>query len=240
MLITTRDRVRLLELIGRGGTVAEIGVYRGGFASTILQVVQPIRLHLIDPWARDEREAPETARVGGGYPLAAMIQAFDTVQERFSSEIASGQVVMHREYSVPAAAQFPDHAFDWIYIDGMHDYENVLADLRAYADKVKDEGFILGHDFSNTARGRVKRTGVIPAVREFIAAGAFELVAMTNEAAPSYVLARKGNNTTLLALRQALVTGDHCIDIDESHLDTFTQVEVVHADGRKGQLLRFG
>lgn len=240
MLITNFDRIKLLALLGQQGTVAEVGVYRGGFASSILRVVSPNRLHLIDPWARDELDRPDIKRVGGGYQLDAMLQAYDGVQDLFKHEVAAGQVMIHRDYSTPAAAHFPDHTFDWVYIDAMHNYQDVLADLSAYADKVKPGGFLLGHDFSNTVRSRVKQNGVVRAVREFVARGDFTLVLITNEAAPSYLLARSDNTTTLPLLRQTVISQKGCIDIDESYLDLFSQVEVKSPNGRMRQLMRFG
>ena len=40
---------------------------------------------------------------------------------------------MHRSTSAEAALTFDDEYFDWVYIDGDHSYEAVLADLRAFA-----------------------------------------------------------------------------------------------------------
>ena len=231
VLITALDRVGLLAVLPKGGTVAEVGTLRGGFAKRIRSTAEPEKLHLIDPWGRDEEPNPQ-------YGADLMHDAYEKVQGIFRDDVAAGRVVLHRDFSTRVAPAFPDHHFDWVYIDGQHDYDNVRADLLAFKDKVKPDGFILGHDFSTYKR----RFGVVPAVREFIKAEGFELVLVTNETNPSYLLARSDNATTLPALRDALLNhpGGRPIEIDETLLDGYEQVPVVHADGTEGWLMRFG
>jgi len=239
VLITSFNRVQLLTVLPKGGAVAEVGVHQGGFAVKLRHLLEPRTLHLIDPWARDEHDEYLTAYGG---ERSAMHAAYEQVQRIFHDDIVAGRTELHRAYSTEAAACFADHYFDYVYLDAMHAYEHVLADLMAYKDKVKPDGFILGHDFSNTRMGRAKKFGVIRAVREFTAREAFELVLVTNEAAPTYLLAHFGNDTTLPALRSALLNHKACslIELDDSLLDQFEQIEVIYADGGKGQLMRFG
>lgn len=51
-------------------------------------------------------------------------------------------------------------AFDFIYIDGMHTYEQVKKDIQNYLPFLKKGGFIGGHDYAGTFQG------VIDAVNE--------------------------------------------------------------------------
>lgn len=48
--------------------------------------------------------------------------------------------------SLEAVKQFPDNSIEMVYIDGAHDYKNVIADIKAWLPKVKDYGFVTGHD----------------------------------------------------------------------------------------------
>lgn len=238
MLITSINRVELLTLLPKAATVAEIGVDRGHFSAEILRHTQPKKLHLIDPWALDE---DDQYLASYNVEREKMLGAYDRVTRKFADAVTAGGIEIHRTYSTQAAVEFPDHYFDWIYIDAMHSYESVLADLHAYEQKVKPDGFILGHDFSNTKTGRARQFGVVRAVREYVADRKFELMLMTNEAAPSFLLARSSNVTTRAALRTALLNHPSCrlIEMDEALLDWFDQVKVLRADGRKDQLLRF-
>jgi hypothetical protein len=199
---------------------------------------------LVDPWGLEDDEYFKKYgqfRDPSGEKLT-MQQAFERVQTLFSDEISEGRVEIHREYSVRSANSFFDDYFDWIYVDGMHDFDSVRADLAAFQDKVKPDGFILGHDFSNSPRSRQLGFGVVAAVRDFVAWEEFDLVLITNEAAPTYLLARQGNKTTLPALRNALFNrrGASSIEMSGELLDQYHQTEVLHDDGRKGYLMSFG
>lgn len=232
MLITCLNRERLLLILPPGGIVAEVGVLQGGFASQIRNIVAPDMLHLIDPWGHDDRTYRDAK-------ISKLHEAYETVKTIFYDDIATGKVVLHRSFSTQAAYTFPDHYFDWVYIDARHDFANVRDDLQAFKDKVKPDGFILGHDFSNYRKP--KAFGVIPAIAEFTRTEGFDLVLITNETNPTYLLAQSGNDTTLPALRRGLldVEGGRPIEVDDDLLSRFKQVEVTDADGRTGRIIRF-
>ena len=48
--------------------------------------------------------------------------------------------------SVQAAGQYADHSLDFVYIDADHAYASVVEDINAWKNKVKQGGFIAGHD----------------------------------------------------------------------------------------------
>lgn len=50
--------------------------------------------------------------------------------------------------SKDAVNLFHDGSFDIIYIDGAHDYDNVKFDITSWIPKIKDGGYLSGHDFS--------------------------------------------------------------------------------------------
>ncbi|MGZ4689502.1 MAG: class I SAM-dependent methyltransferase [Acidimicrobiia bacterium] len=162
----------LMRSLPRDSVGAEIGVWRGEFSADILRRVRPRRLHLIDPWAF----MPERARsVYGGSVAkeqADMDAIHEAVAQRFAAEIRSGTVVMHRATSADAALTFDDEYFDWVYIDGDHSYEAVLADLRAFTPKVKRGGLVTGDDYG---RKGWWGPGVAKAVDEHVADGACSL-----------------------------------------------------------------
>jgi len=49
--------------------------------------------------------------------------------------------------STEATTLYEDNSLDFVFIDGSHLYEDVLADLQAWFPKVKKGGHIAGHDF---------------------------------------------------------------------------------------------
>lgn len=121
---------------------------------------------------------------------------------RFHGEIESGLVQVHRDYSADAAIFFCAGQLDWVYIDGMHTQEAAYQDLTADSKKLKHDGFILGHDYTNHVQARSWNFGVVDAVNRFVIESGYEFIALTMEAFPTHVLAREG--AAAQALRSAL------------------------------------
>jgi hypothetical protein len=163
-------RTFLLDAMPKRSVCAEIGVHLGEFSQRILDIVIPTRLHLIDPWKYEIGERYSRAKYGGGRGKGQeeMNRRYEHVVQMFRASVESGQVVIHREASEQASSRFPDGYFDWIYVDGNHLYEFVKEDLRLFAPKVKDGGFITGDDYESSGwwEGGVKK-----AVDEAIADG---------------------------------------------------------------------
>lgn len=238
MLIVSTGRGDLLKHLPMAHAVAEIGVFRGGFAALILRNARPKILHLVDPWGKDP--ADEYIR---SYRVTDDMEAlYRAICDRYAKQITERTIVVHRDYSTRAAAQFRDGELDWVYIDGMHSFEAVSADLEAFAPKIHGSGFILGHDFSNTRMGRVKKFGVIGAVRRFCDRFGWHIVLITNEDAPTYVLTRNGNDEVERKFVGRVLSSETicAIEVDESLIMCFEQVDLTYANGKRKQLFRFG
>jgi hypothetical protein len=157
------NRVAMLESLGTRDIVAEVGVNKGAFSSEILRITKPRQLHLIDMWG--------SARYNE--------TVYKAVLERFATEISGGGVMIHRNDSVSAASFFPDHFFDFIYIDTDHSYTITKQELNAYAPKMKNDGVIAGHDYSMGNWNKSYRYGVIEAVHEFCLTHDWEFILLT-------------------------------------------------------------
>jgi predicted O-methyltransferase YrrM len=144
------DRERLLELMPKGATVAEVGVADGTFSKMILEKTRPSRLILIDAW-HTTRYAPDERMVREAFETPDLAQVVD-IRKGLSTDVLS---------------TFPDASFDWIYIDTNHAYETTRDELLLAQRLVKPGGRILGHDYclGNIVKPAV--FGVIPAVNEF-------------------------------------------------------------------------
>lgn len=157
----------VLERMKKGSICAEIGVYKGEYSEAILSVVQPARLHLIDPWKYQADEPYTTSLYGGGIgrDQANMDFIYRAVCSKFVDQIDSGVVATHRLPSEQAAALFMDDYFDWVYIDGDHQYKYVKKDLENFYRKVKGGGFLVCDDYDS--RGWWG-DGILNAVHEFL------------------------------------------------------------------------
>lgn len=238
VLVANIQRIQLLSVLPVGGVVAEVGTAGGAFAGFIRRTTEPRQLHLIDPWGLD---ADDPYRGASGGSRRMMQALYERVQQTFATDIETGRVVLHRHYSTEAAASFPDQTFDWVYLDAMRDYASVLADLQAFKDKVKPAGFILGYGFSRHADAEQDGSGVMAAVREFVASEGLDLILVTNEDHPTYLLARSDNATTLPRLKDALfhLRAPRPIEIDASYLDHFEQTATTVANDRTGHIFKF-
>lgn len=158
----------LLDMMPANSVCAEIGVSEGLFTEEILEVVNPKKLHLIDPW--------------GGEPH---IGYYDKVCEKFNDQTKSGQVEIHKSKSQHFYDKFQDSYFDWIYVDGSHNYKSVKRDLDLYYPKVKMYGFIAGDDYSMAP----KRQGLRDAVAEITDKYKMRLILIKNN---QFILWKKG------------------------------------------------
>lgn len=141
----------LLAQMPRGKRGAEIGVWKGHFSANLLERLRPEKLYLIDPWVIQASEDYD----GAWYHSDRMTQSdMDAVHasvcQRFADAISRGQIEVCRKQSVESAADFEDESLDWVYIDGDHRYDAVLADLEAWYRVVKPGGMIAVDDFIDT------------------------------------------------------------------------------------------
>jgi len=162
MIFDLHDRIELLELLPKGGIVAEVGVLTGGYSQHIYDIVRPKELHLIDRW---ERVWSDGVEQDINDVLASVHEKFDRYDNVF----------LHRMDSVEASKKFPNKFFDWVYIDAGHFYESIKADIKAYTQKTKR--WIAGHDFVS---GDLFGTGVIRAVVEAIQEDGLKMIALTS------------------------------------------------------------
>jgi len=175
------NRLAMLDILPKGGVVAEIGVKNGDFSREILAHCRPTELHLIDPWKHFDEGYSDINNV----PQDTQDKRYANVRMVLKDDKA---VRFHRLTSAAASDRFENDTFDWIYVDGNHDYEYVKRDLELYAPKIKAGGFICGHDYCTLDEAQ----GVMRAVDEFRDSHGWELVMCTAEQWPSFVLKRKG------------------------------------------------
>ena len=173
------NRTELLKLLPHHGVVAELGVDKGAFSEKILTENAPEKLHLVDVW--------KTERYHEGL--------MNEVMQKFKQQIENNTVKIDRGFSTEVGKQFPNEYFDWIYIDTNHSYKTTKEELELYANKVKKDGIIAGHDFViGNWKGDVKY-GVIEAVYEFCVSNDWQLLYLTTEMyAPSFAIQRIGQN----------------------------------------------
>jgi len=156
------NRNEMLTTLPEGLIIAEIGIFKGEFAKIILDTCKPSQLILIDPW--EERVCSGDCD-GNNMCCENGEILYNGVCKLFEN---NPTVQIKRNYST-SILDYPDNYFDMIYIDADHSYEGVKLDLKNSYQKIKNGGYIMGHDYDqNMNKSRtVYHFGVKQAVDEF-------------------------------------------------------------------------
>lgn len=148
------DRWKMLENIPQGGICAEVGIWKCDFSEDIMETVKPEKLHLIDI-------DPESIKIA---------------KTKFDPEIRGGRVVVHHQDSSKTLSSMGENYFDWIYIDGDHNYDGVKKDLNAAHKVLKKNGLISLNDYIFFGSSDMCKYGVIEAVNEFCLQQNYEIL----------------------------------------------------------------
>lgn len=115
----------------------EIGAAEGFTTEFLLESNESLQLTSIDPfvayidWNGNSLERETTYK------------EFVKRTERFGSRIK-----LIRKFSDDAIDDIPDNSLDFIFIDGLHTYDQVTKDMQNYYSKVKVGGIFAGHDYN--------------------------------------------------------------------------------------------
>jgi Methyltransferase domain len=141
------------------GIGVEVGVWRGDFSEAILSRWPGAIFCMVDPWrAQPFNDYPDPTIQGADWP--GVLAAAKRVCERHRP-----RVHMMRMTSLDAATDhFKDRDCDWVYLDAVHTFEAVTADLRAWVPRVRAGGIIAGHDYIKGHRADIQ---VVEAVHAF-------------------------------------------------------------------------
>ena len=225
MILAHITREALLDHLPKGGRAAEIGVFRGDFSQHMLDRMAPEKLHLIDPW-----ESESGFSTKGDTTTVYNIdrhKSFQHVQERFRDMIRARKVAIHRDYSHDVAPFLDDGIFGFVYVDGDHVHDAVLADLTLFAPKMADGGLLAGHDFTNAPRYAEDGYEVVGAVRDFRRENPeWRYLLLTLEEKPTFILTRDGGEAVLESLRNSGAELFEIEDLDEARFE-HTGAEIV-------------
>lgn len=132
---------RLVEDLPDGGTMVEIGVYKG---RSLCSVADIIKRKNIKVWAVD----CFTGTKAEGQNESNFKEEFLNNCRRFGIE----PIAIEND-SIIAASLFEDGFFDLIFIDADHRYECIKKDVEACLPKLKEHGTISGHDYGGSWEG---------------------------------------------------------------------------------------
>jgi len=130
-------------------TGVEIGVAFGSNIKTLLEGTNLETLFGIDPYIEDTWDLHGTLSVQKEYG------SFDSLYEHVSKFLSSygTRVKLVRMTSEEASKKFKNNSLDFVFIDGDHyDIEN---DVKYWEPKIRDGGYIMGHDWKHPSFGNI-------------------------------------------------------------------------------------
>ena len=140
--IPNMGRVQLAELFAelkfkRG---AEIGVEKGVYSAALLKTNLKLKLFSIDPWKASSYEPGiEGVRYNQSH--------YERCYKMAKGKLRNLNCKIIRKTSMKAVKDFKDKSLDFVYIDGNHNFPNVINDIHEWRKKVKTGGIVSGHDY---------------------------------------------------------------------------------------------
>jgi len=114
--------------------IAEVGSWKGRSTHALLS--SGIDVTAVDTWEGSDFEKDDTSRL-------AKIQ--DVFKQFKDNTKGFDNLKIHKARSLDAAKDYPDGAFDVVFIDAGHTYEDVKRDIAAWKSKAKK--MLCGHDY---------------------------------------------------------------------------------------------
>ena len=142
------DRRRfLLRELPKFSVGCEIGVWKGQFSEAILSIVNPAHLILVDPWLHQPQIASKLYGDDSSLLQVDMDTIYTAVRDRLGADPRIS--ILRKKCEDVTVEDIPDGSLDWVYIDGVHEFDFMLHDLRFSNAKIKSGGVICGDDFDS-------------------------------------------------------------------------------------------
>lgn len=147
-----KDRIDLAKYFAEKKFLygAEVGVADGRYSEILCKTIPDLHLYSIDPYIPYD----------GNWRSAEYQQkAHEQAEERLSTYNAR----ILATTSLEASLGIMDESLDFVFIDGAHDFDNVMLDIILWSKKVRPGGIVALHDYYMFKSG-----GVISAVNAYV------------------------------------------------------------------------
>lgn len=127
----------LYELITKYVNAESIVVELGSFAgvSSELFALHCKKLYCIDPWL-------PYWEINDSEKICIAESKFDSMVKNYNN------IIKYKLNSVEAILKFEDNSLDLVYIDSDHSSENLQKEIVSWLPKIKNNGYIAGHDIN--------------------------------------------------------------------------------------------
>jgi predicted O-methyltransferase YrrM len=135
-----------MNVISDNSIMVEVGSWMGRSSTYVASLIREsgknIKFYCVDTWEGSEEHVDLIKSLGEqGATL------YEVFQNNISECGVKDYITPIKLESIEAAKVFADESIDFIHIDAAHDYDNVLADIKAWYSKIKPGGLITGDDY---------------------------------------------------------------------------------------------
>jgi hypothetical protein len=138
-------RIELMKQIGiefQNGKGVEVGTFQGEFSKEILENWEGT-LYMVDVWRElSDKEYLDSSN-HGNFENGVYHEAMNNIKG------LEDRAIMIRASSEISSRIFEDNSLDFVYIDANHAYDYVVQDIDLWYPKVKNGGYLCGHDYIN-------------------------------------------------------------------------------------------
>lgn len=186
-----RDQLmtEIQQHLGAIKIAVEIGTWRGGFAEVMCRRLKPEQFYAVDPFLLYE-EYTDKPSLSDFANQDNLNQLADKVAPRIAGLLGEGNSKLLRMKSQDAVTEFADNSIDVVYVDADHKFDPVLADIKAWYQKVKPGGVLCGDDYIKQGYEHFQ---VIEAVEHFAQQHNLPY-AVTSGHNPSWVFFKQADN----------------------------------------------
>jgi len=117
---------------------AEIGVERGVYSDILLRANPALKLISVDAWAQYTGYRDHMTQ-------AQMDVLYEEAKEKLRPYGTRSLVI--KGYSTEVAKDVTDESLDFVYLDGNHEFTEVVNDIASWQRKVRPGGIVSGHDY---------------------------------------------------------------------------------------------
>ena len=166
----------LAKLFGEWGFKkgVEVGVREGAFSEVLCKYMPDLDLTCVDPWSVADYRSSMLGQEQQDKYYATCVERM----KPYSAKIV-------RLPSMEAVRDIPDESLDFVYIDGSHEFDDVMRDIIEWSKKVRKDGIVSGHDYY-----RFKKAGVVQSVDLYTYMHSINEWYLTDDKTPSFFWAK--------------------------------------------------
>lgn len=144
--MTDPELTFLATQASKSKVIVEAGCFQGRSTRAMADNTDGI-IHAVDPWKLMPLGTLDSSNI-----MAVDEMTYTRFAMNLNGHIESGKVIPHAKKFVEF---HPPETPDFIFIDAMHDYENVKRDI-LHAMSIMKSGLLAGHDYQPNWQGVIK------------------------------------------------------------------------------------